>query len=76
MNARFNPIPPQAMHVNTDTCMTLAKLMLDGYGKCVEVQFEATRALLGSIQQQSELMGDAQKTLLRQLAEIQGAATR
>lgn len=65
MNARMNPIPPESLHVTADTYTQISRLVLDGYGKCVDVQFETTRLLLDSIQKQTALMSEAQKQLLQ-----------
>ena len=71
MNARMNPIPPETLHVTADTYTEISRLMLDGYGKYVDLQFETTRKLLGSIEQQTALMTEAQKQLLQQWAQVQ-----
>ncbi len=71
MNARMKPIPPETLQVTADTYTEISRLLLDGYGKCIDVQFETSRKLLDSIQQQTALMSEAQKQLLLQWAELQ-----
>lgn len=73
MNARMKPIPPETLQVTADTYTEISRLLLDGYGKCIDVQFETSRKLLGSIQQQTALMSEAQKQLLLQWADLQNS---
>lgn len=73
MNARMKPIPPETLQVTADTYTEISRLLLDGYGKCIDVQFETSRKLLDSIQQQTALMSEAQKQLLLQWADLQNS---
>jgi len=73
MNARMKPIPPETLQVTADTYTEISRLLLDGYGKCVDVQFETSRKLLESIQQQTALMSEAQKQLLLQWTDLQNS---
>ncbi len=73
MNARMKPIPPETLQVTADTYTEISRLLLDGYGKCVDVQFETSRKLLDSIQQQTALMSEAQKQLLLQWTDLQNS---
>lgn len=73
MNARMNPLPPETFHVTADSYTEISRLLLDGYGKCVDVQFETTRELLNSIQQQSTLLTEVQKYFLQQWAQVQSS---
>ena len=73
MNARMKPLPPDTLHLTADTFTELSRLMLDGYSKSVDVQFETSRKLLNSIQQQTAMMTEAQKQLLQQWSDLQNS---